>query len=104
MNSDAPTDADLKRIRDEVVADPTSLRLRFQLGAALCIHQKYYEAIPELEKGMCYPQQRLTAMMLLITAYEATSKPDLAVKMRAQLSRESGDDGGEGLAPVPVPK
>ena len=103
MDSDAPTDADLKKLRGEVYAYPTDLRLRFRLGAALSMRQDYHAAIPELKKGTWEPNVRLSAMKLLVEAYEATGKFDLAAQLREQLSRESGDESGSGSAPVPAP-
>jgi hypothetical protein len=103
MDSDAPTDGDLKKLRGEVAAYPTDLRRRFELGAALSVRQKYYEAIPELQKGMCSPHVRLDSMKLLIEAYEASGKSALAARMREQLSKESGDESNSGSAPVPAP-
>jgi|WetSurMetagenome_2_1015567.scaffolds.fasta_scaffold1647084_1 hypothetical protein len=103
MDSDPPTDGDLKKLRGEVAAYPTDLRRRFELGAALSVRQKYYEAIPELEKGMCSPHLRLDSMKLLIEAHEASGQSDLAARMREQLSKESGDEGDSGSAPVPAP-
>jgi len=103
MDSDAPTDDDLKMLRGEVYADPTNLRLRFQLGAALSMHQKFHAAIPELKKGACEPNVRWEAMRLLVAAYEATGMSDLAAQLREQLSKESGDENGSGSAPVPAP-
>jgi hypothetical protein len=100
MDSDAPTDGDLKKLRGEVAAFPTDLRRRFELGAALSIREKYHEAIPELEKGMASPPVRLHAMRLLIEAYGATRQWDLAARLREQFSRESGDDSGSASAPV----
>jgi predicted Zn-dependent protease len=96
-------DDDLKKLREEVAAYPTDLRRRFQLGAALSQRQKYYEAIPELQKGMMNPHVRLEAMKLLIDAYEALGQSDLAARVREQLSKESGDESGSGSAPVPAP-
>jgi len=103
MDSDAPTDDDLKKLREEVAAYPTDLRRRFQLGAALSQCQKYHAAIPELQKGMFNPHTRLDSMKLLIEAYDASGQTDLAARMREQLSKESGDEDGSGSAPVPAP-
>lgn len=94
MDFEAPIDEDPKKLRDDVGRDPTDLRLRFRLGAALSIREKYHEAIPELEKGMASPHVRLHAMKLLIEAYEATGQWDLAARLREQFSKESGDDSG----------
>jgi predicted Zn-dependent protease len=96
-------DDDLKKLREEVAAYPTDLLRRFQLGAALSKCQKYHAAIPELQKGMFSPRTRLDSMKLLIEAYEASGQTDLAARMREQLSKESGDEGSSGSAPVPAP-
>jgi hypothetical protein len=103
MDSVAPTNDNLKKLRSEVYAYPTDLRRRFELGAALFSRRKYHEAIPELQKGMMNPHVRWESMKLLIDAYEATSQSALAASMREQLSKESGDEGSSGSAPVPAP-
>ena len=103
MDSTAPTDDDLKKLRKEVDTHPTDLRLRFELGAALSSRQKYHEAISELQKGMMNPHVRWEAMKLLIDAYEAIGQSALAAKVRERLSKESGDESGSGSAPVPAP-
>ena len=94
---------DPRKLRGDIATYPTDLRLRFRLGAALSMLRDYSGAIPELEKAVLSPHVRLQAMKLLIEAYEATGKYDLAARMREQLSRESGEDSGSGSAPVPVP-
>jgi hypothetical protein len=103
MNSNAPTDDDLKKLREDVDAHPTDLWLRFRLGAALSMRQNYQAAIPELKKGILAPNVRWSAMKLLIEAYDATGMAELAAGLREQLSKESGDESGSGSATVPVP-
>jgi hypothetical protein len=103
MDSAAPSDEDLKKLREEVAVYPTDLRRRFQLGAALSKRQKYHEAIPELQKGMFSPHTRLDSIRLLIEAYDASGQTDLAARIREQFSKESGDEGDSGSAPVPAP-
>jgi hypothetical protein len=104
MDFDVPSDDDPKKLRREITRYPTDLRLRFRLGVASCRRQDYSGAVPELQKAMFSPHFRLQAMYLLIEAYEGSGKPDLAARMREQLSRESGEDSGSGSAPVPVPR
>ena len=103
MDSDVPTDDDLKKLREEVAAFPTDLRRRFELGAALFKHRKYSEAIPEFQKAQGNPHTRLQAMRFLADIYEARGMFDLAARVREQLSKESGDEGSSGSAPVPAP-
>ena len=100
MDFETPIDEDPKKLRDDVGRYPTDLRLRFRLGAALCVREKYHEAIPELQKGMASPHVRLHAMKLLVEAYGATGQSELAARLREQFSRESGDESGPGSAPV----
>ena len=52
---------------------------------------------------MCSPHVRLAAMRLIVEAWDAMGMHDLAARMRERLSRESGEDGGAGSAPVPAP-
>ena len=103
MDSTAPTDDNVKKLRKEVDTHPTDLRLRFELGAALASCQKYHEAIAELQKGMMNPHVRLESMKRLIDAYEAIGQSALAARVREQFSKESGDETGSGSAPVPAP-
>jgi hypothetical protein len=103
MDFDEPSNEDPKKLLAEVASYPTDLRLRFRLGAAWLQRKKYHEAIAELQKGMGSPQVRLHSMKLLIEAFEATHMHDLAKHMREQLTRESGDEGDSGSAPVPAP-
>lgn len=103
MNIDAPSDEDLKKLRNQVATYPTDLSLRFQLGAGLFDRKDYEAAIPELHKAMNNPHFRLAAMRRLIEACEACGKSDLAARLRAMFARESGNDSDAGSAPVPVP-
>jgi hypothetical protein len=103
MDFDAPSDEDPNQLRREVSRYPTDLRLRFRLGVACCARKDYSGAIPELHKAMLSPHTRLQAMKMLVDAYVATGKSELATRMREQLSRESGEDSGSGSAPVPAP-
>jgi Tetratricopeptide repeat len=95
---------DPKELRHEIAKYPTDLRLRFRLAVSLSARGDYEAAIPELQKGMCNPHLRLQAMQMLIEVYEASGQFDLAVRMREQYSKESGDDSGTGSAPLPAPK
>jgi len=103
MDFDAPSDDDPKKLRGEIARYPTDLQLRFRLGVALSIRRDYSGAVPELQKAMLSPHVRWQAMKLLVEAYEATGKSDLAARMREQLSKESGDESNSGSAPVPAP-
>jgi len=103
MDFDAPANDDPKELRHEIAKYPTDLRLRFRLGATLSARGDYMAAVPELQKGMCNPHLRLQAMKLLIEAYDASGQFDMAAGMREQLSKESGDEGSSGSAPVPAP-
>jgi hypothetical protein len=103
VDIDARTNDDPEKLRGEIARYPTDLRLRFGLGAALCMRRDYSGAIPELLAGMCSPHDRLKSMKLLIEAYEGTGNYELAASTREQLSRESGEDSSSGSAPVPAP-
>jgi hypothetical protein len=103
MDSELPTGDDPKEIRREISEYPTDLRLRFRLGVALLERGEYGAAVPELQRAMYRPRFRLQAMRLLVKAFDAKGMSDLAGRMREQLSRESGDEGDSGSAPVPTP-
>jgi|SRR5580693_8086007 hypothetical protein len=99
-----PSDAEIEEIRRKVYEHPTDLQLRFDFGVALYRRQKYSEAIRELQKAQQWPSTRWKAMRLLVDCYDAKGMTEFAAKVREQLSRESGEDGGEGPSPVSVPK
>ena len=96
-------DAELAKLRQNVATYPTELRYRYELGVALCRRQDHGAAIPELQRAMGSPHFRSQAMTRLVEAFEARGMPDLAASVRELLSRESGDDGEAGSAPVPAP-
>lgn len=98
-----PHDNEIAKIRQHVATYPTEPRYRFELGSALCKRHDYDGAIPELQRAMASPHVRLQAMALLVEAFDAKGLTDLAARMREFLSRESGDEGDSGSAPVPVP-
>jgi len=98
-----PSDDEIRKIRLRAVSDPTDLQYRFNLGVALFSRHDYTEAIPELARAMVSPPLRLRAMALIAEAFDAKGMRDLAAHMRERISRESGDDGDAGSAPLPVP-
>jgi hypothetical protein len=99
-----PSDSEIELLRRKVYEHPIDLRHRFDFGVALYNRQKYVEAIVELQKAQQWPPTRLKAMRFLADAYDAKGLTDFATQIRKELSKESGDDGGDGLASVPVPK
>ena len=101
---ETPSDAEIKALRRKVNEHPTDLRHRFDLGVALYRSHRYSEAIFELQKAQQWPVTRWKAMRLLADAYDAKGMHEFAARVREQLSKESGEDGGEGSAPVPAPK
>jgi hypothetical protein len=103
MALEMPTEGDPEKIRRQISKYPTDLGLRLQLGAALSRRCDFSGAIPELQSAMVSPHARLQAMRLLVEAYEGSGDTERAASMRNQLSRESGEDSGSGLAPSPVP-
>ena len=98
-----PSDDELAKMRQRIASYPTELQYRFELGVALSSRHDYDAAIPELQKAMGSPHVRLQAMTLLVEAFDAKGLTDLAANMREQLSRESGDEGDSGSAPIPAP-
>lgn len=100
---DTPSDDGLTKIRQRIATYPTELRYRFELGDLLCKRREYDAAIPELQRAMSNPFVRLQAMAFLVEAFDAEGMVDLAASMRAQLSKESGEEGDSGSAPDPVP-
>jgi hypothetical protein len=98
-----PFDDELAKIRERMATYPTDLQLRFELAVALCNRGDYGTAILELQRAMSSPHVRLRAMALLAEAFDANGMSDLAAFIREQLSRESGEEGDSGSAPVPSP-
>jgi len=98
-----PSDNELAKIRERIATYPTALQFRFELAVALCSRHDYDAAIPELRRAMESPHVRLRSMALLAEAFDAKGMTDLAISIREQLSRESGDNGDSGSAPVPAP-
>src|ERR1035438_8825959 len=96
-------DDEIAKIRQRIAEYPTDSQLRFELGVALCSCHDYSAAIPELQRATGSPYVRLRAMALLVEAFEAKGMTDLAASVRERLSRESGDEGDSGSAPVPTP-
>jgi len=103
-SAQTPSDDEIKGLWREVDSHPTDLQRRFDLGVALFRGRRYVEAIAELQKAQGDPHRRIQAMKLLADSYEARGMLDLARRVRAQVARESGEDSGEGSAPVPAPR
>jgi hypothetical protein len=105
MNSaDIPSDDEIKELRRKVDERPTDLRRRFDFGVALFRLRKYGEAIAQLERALADPHRRIEARKLMADCFEARGLLDIAHRMRKDIARESGEDSGEGSAPVPLPK
>lgn len=97
----APPDDELQVLRGRVAASPSDLRLRFELGTALCQHHDYLSAMPELQKALGHPEFRRRAGELLAQAFDARGMPESASTMRRLVSEDPPDEGGS--APIPVP-
>ena len=92
--SDAPSDGELNALRRKADTYPTDLTLRYELGSALLARGDFDRAISELLRAQRSPHVRVSAMRLLIQAYEAKGMTDRADQLRKQLSRETGDNNG----------
>jgi hypothetical protein len=103
MDFDKPSDDELKELEREIATYPEDLLRRFRLAEALCKRRDYGAAIPELQKAMSSPHVRLSALKLLVEAFEAKRMFDLAARFREQLSKESGEDSDSGSAAIPAP-
>jgi len=101
---ETPSDAEIEELRRKVNEHPGHLEYHFDLGVALFRRRKYSEAIPEFQKAQQDPHRRIQAMRFLADVYEARRMFDLAERVRKNIARESGEDSGEGSAPVPAPK
>jgi hypothetical protein len=102
-SANTPSSDEIRELRRKVDSHPTDLQYRFDLGAALVKRHDYTEAIPELQKAQNNPHLRLSALKLLVEIFDALGMSNLAASIRERLSKESGEDGDAGSAPVPAP-
>jgi tetratricopeptide (TPR) repeat protein len=63
-----------------VEQNPTDLQFRFELGELLTEHERWQDAIPELQKARQNPNVRMKAMSLLGQCFTARGMLDLAAK------------------------
>jgi len=96
-------DDELAKIRERVASQPDNLQYRFELGVALSNRHEHGAAIAELHRAMGSPQLRWRAMDLIAQAFDARGMHESAAQMREQISRESGEGGDSGSAPIPFP-
>ena len=70
----------LQFARTRVEQNPTDLQFRFELGELLTEHERWQDAIPELQKARQNPSVRTKAMSLLGRCFTARGMLDLAAK------------------------
>jgi tetratricopeptide (TPR) repeat protein len=70
----------LQFARTRVEQNPTDLQFRFELGELLTDHERWQDAIPELQKARQNPNVRTKAMSLLGRCFTARGMLDLAAK------------------------
>jgi len=98
-----PPDDELVQLRQRVASQPDNLQYRFELGVALSNRHEHAAAIAELHRAMASPQVRCRAMGLRAQAFDARGMHETAARMREEISREFGDEGDSGSAPIPAP-
>jgi protein involved in temperature-dependent protein secretion len=95
-------DHELTILRERVAAKPSDLRLRLELGEALCQRRDYVSAIRELQKAIADSRLRFSAGKLLAEAFEARNMREMAIHARQVFC--GGPPENDGSAPAAVPR
>ena len=93
--SAAPDDPELNGAFAKVQQNPVDLDNRFLLGECLFRHQRYAEAIPELQKARMNPRKRSAAIKLLAECFRVHGDQQRADTMLRELDAEQLDDDDE---------
>ena len=72
-------DDQIENLRRGVTATPEDLRLRYELGAALCERGDYEAAIEQLQKAVGAPDIQEQALKLLSEAFRGAGLDELAI-------------------------